>query len=287
MPIDRYLDRIRTCHTADRRAFVPWFVGDVVAGHVHVEHLPLLEAPPTPFARRGGPLVLDGADFASRSRALADLTARLARDGAVRSPLGELYPVFAPGREEALLQVDRAVVAWFGVPAAGVHLNGFVRTGDGLAVWVARRARGKRTFPGHLDNLVAGGQSIGMSPEATLRKECHEEAGIPAALAARAVPAGRLDYTQQDVRSLKVDTLWCFDLELPPDFRPHPVDGEVEAFELWPAATVAQSLRGDGLWKPNCALVALHFLLRTGALDAELSPSGRDRLSRALRGEVA
>lgn len=287
MPIDRYLDRIRVCHTADRRAFAPWFVGDVVAGHVHVEHLPLLEAPPTPFARRGGRLVLDGADFASRSRALADLTARLARDGAVRAPLGEFYPVLAPGREEALLQVDRAVVAWFGVPAAGVHLNGFVRTGDGLAVWVARRALGKRTFPGHLDNLVAGGQSIGMSPEATLRKECHEEAGIPAALAARAVPAGRLDYTQQDVRSLKVDTLWCFDLELSPDFRPHPVDGEVEAFELWPAATVAQSLRGDGLWKPNCALVVLHFLLRTGALDAELSPAERDRLSRALRGEVA
>jgi isopentenyldiphosphate isomerase len=178
----------------------------------------------------------------------------------------------APGAPP-LLQVDRAAVAWFGVGARGVHANGFVRARDGLGLWVARRARGKRTFPGCLDNLVAGGSSIGFRDEATLRKECHEEAGIPQDLAARAVAVGELRYDQQDGLSWKADTLACFDLELPADFVPQPVDGEVESFALLPLADVVRSLAGDDAWKPNCALVVVHFLLRHGALDALGGPA--------------
>jgi hypothetical protein len=107
---------------------------------------------------------------------------------------------------------------------------------------------------------------------------------MPAGLAARAVPVGELRYDQQDGRSWKADTLACFDLELPAAFCPRPVDGEVESFALWPAADVLRSLAGGDPWKPNCALVALHFLLRHGALDADVGSAGCTRLWQALGG---
>jgi 8-oxo-dGTP pyrophosphatase MutT (NUDIX family) len=286
MSLDRYLQRIRVCHTIDEAVFEPWFVhgheaaGEV--GRVHQERVPLLLAAETGFVRDAGRLVLRGDDFAARSRTVANVHTQLVAAGRARGPAGEMYPVPVDAGGAPLLQLDRAVVTWFGVRAQGVHLNGFVRTATGLAMWVARRARGKRTFPGHLDNLVAGGQSIGLEPMATLQKECHEEAGIGAELAARACAVGELHYVHQDGHDRKADTLHCFDLELPATFVPQPIDGEVETFELWPVAQVAASLRGDDVWKPNCALVVLHFLLRHGALHGELDDAARARLEQAL-----
>ncbi len=280
---EHYLHRVRYCHTADLAAFTPWFVGADAVGLIHRDHVAAVMVPPTPFTRDDGRLTVAGGDFGSRSAAFVELVARLAAAGTVPAPTGEPYPV-TTAAGDVLLQLDRAAVPWFGVAARGVHLNGFVRNGRGLSVWVARRARGKRTFPGHLDNLVAGGCALGASAAATLCKEAHEEAGMPAALAQRAVFVGEIAYTQQDGRSLKVDTLRCHDLELPSEFTPRALDGEVESFALWPAERLAASVRGGDPWKPNCALVALHFLLRHGVLDAELGHDERARLWRALHG---
>lgn len=284
MVFSRLLERARLCHTADPTDFRPWFVGEHRAGLVHTSREPLLAATGSPFVRSRERWSLSGADFASRSAALARFAAELARLGHARTALGELYPVEAPTAPAPLLQIDRAVVTWFGVRARGVHLNGLVRTATGLQLWVARRARDKRTFPGHLDNLVAGGQSIDLSPEQTLVKECHEEAGLPASLAAQARSASVLHYTQQDGTLWKPDTLACFDLEVPEHVTPRPVDGEVEAFERWSVAQVVDSLAGDALWKPNCALVVLDCLLRHGALDDWLRGPERVALWHAVRG---
>lgn len=284
MLLPRLLERAQRCHTADRNGFHPWFVGEHRVGFVHGSREPLLAANGAPFLRERGRWQLVGGDFADRSAALACFADELAHSGLARTPLGELYPVEAPTAPAPLLQIDRAFVTWFGVRARGVHLNGLVRTPAGLQLWVARRARDKRTFPGHLDNLVAGGQPIGLSPEQTLQKECHEEAGLPATLAAAARQAGVLHYTQQDGTLWKPDTLVCFDLDLPADVTPRPVDGEVEAFELWSVAQVVDSLAGEALWKPNCALVVLDCLLRHGALDDRLAGSERWALWHAVHG---
>jgi 8-oxo-dGTP pyrophosphatase MutT (NUDIX family) len=279
-----YVSRILACHNADLGAFEPWCVDGVVVGHVHAERVPTLLASAAAFERVGARLQLRGMDFASRSAALAGVVDALVAAGELRPALGELYPVAADLDGTPRLQVDRTAVTWFGVRARGVHLNGWVRRADGLHLWIAERSRGKRTYPGHLDNVVAGGSAIGLSPRETLVKECAEEAGIPAALAERAVGVGSIRYLQQDGRSLKPDHLDLFDLELPADFVPVPHDGEVERFTSMPAAAVAASLRGDGLWKPNCALVALDFLLRHGELDRELPGETRLDLWQRLRG---
>lgn len=284
MVLAALLHRVRVCHTADAAAFAPWFADGVAVGRVHRSRVPLVATAPTPFVLREGRLELAGGDFASRSAALSALVLRLAAAGHVAAPLGEAYGVAAAG-EPPRLQIDRSAVAWFGVASRGVHLNGFVRGGDGLRLWVARRSRGKRTFPGCLDNLVAGGSSIGYRDEATLVKECHEEAGIPADLASRAAAVRELRYDQQDGLSWKADTLACFDLELPAAFTPRPVDGEVESFALLPLADVVASLASNAAWKPNCALVVVDFLLRHGALASALGEAGAARLQNALRGD--
>lgn len=280
----RLLQRIAVCHCAEISAFVPWTAGGEVVGRVHHDRLATLLAPPSPFRNGPGGLELPGADVAARTAAAAAFARQLVASGAIRPLTGERYTARGPTLGPPQLLVDRAAVAWLGVRAAGVHLNGFVRGPGGLSLWVARRASDRRTYPGHLDNLVAGGQSSDLDAVATLRKECHEEAGLPGELAERARPVGALHYVQQDGESLKPDTLTLFDLELPADFVPRPVDGEVESFALWPVDRVLQSLVAAEPWKPNCALVVIDFLLRHGGIDAAVPGPARWRLWNALHG---
>ena len=56
-------------------------------------------------------------------------------------------------------------------------------------MWIGRRSRSKPTYPGLLDNTVAGGCPTGMTARKCLIKECEEEAGIPADWAAKAPAA--------------------------------------------------------------------------------------------------
>jgi 8-oxo-dGTP pyrophosphatase MutT (NUDIX family) len=285
-----YFDIVQACRRADLAVFVPWYIGTSVGhvhcGSVHRDRVPGLLRPGSPFRLVADRLVLQGGDFAARSNELATWLTSLWAANELKPRLGEMYPVTGPADPTPLLQVDPSAVTWLGVRSSGVHLNGYARTRGDLRLWVAVRARGKSTFPGHLDNIVAGGQAIGSTPLQTLVKECDEEAGLPADLAARAVPIGSISYVQQDRLSLKSDTLACFDLELPAAFVPRPADGEVEEFALWPVAKVAESLRDGTPWKPNSAMVTLDFLLRFGCLDAELPTAQRWRLWQALRGEL-
>ena len=61
---------------------------------------------------------------------------------------------------------------------------------------------------------------------------------------------------------------FTFDLPLPADFAPTSLDGETENFELWDLDRVAAAVAnvgGDGtLFKPNCNLVVIDFLVRRG-----------------------
>ena len=96
-------------------------------------------------------------------------------------------------------------------------------------------------------------------------RECGEEAGIPEHIASRALPVGAISYRGRDEQGkLKRDVMFCFDLELPADFVPMPVDGEVESFSLrdlsWVLGRVAEG--GPKGFKPNCNLVVIDFLIR-------------------------
>ncbi|MCB1727966.1 MAG: NUDIX domain-containing protein, partial [Gammaproteobacteria bacterium] len=159
--------------------------------------------------------------------------------------------------------------AYFGVRSFGQHLNGFVRRPDGIHMWIGRRARDRLLFPGALDNMVAGGLPHALGLDENLVKECREEAGVPEALARKAVPVGALSYNRVAPRGFRRDVLYCYDLELPEDFVPQNTDGEVEAFMLLPLAEVAAIVHETDDFKLNCNLVIIDFLIRHGWLDPQ------------------
>ena len=123
--------------------------------------------------------------------------------------------------------------------------------------------------PGKLDHLVAGGLPHGMGLAENLIKECDEEAGITAELAKRAVPVGAVSYCAEMKKGLKPDVLYCYDLELPADFVPHPQDGKTTEFFLWPVDRVAEVVRESEDFKLNCNLVIIDFLIRRGCIPPE------------------
>lgn len=198
---------------------------------------------------------------------LSGLARQLADRGLYRLR-DEAFDVRATPDGPVLAQVDRGAVPVLGVLAEGVHLNGLVRRPDGPWLWVARRAAHKLLDPGKLDHLVGGGVPAGLSPWETLAKEADEEAAIPPALIAAAVPVARLGYAMDYPGGLRRDRLHCYDLVLPEDFVPHPRDGEVESFELWPLRAVLDEVRRSDAFKFNVNLVLIDLFLRFRLLDA-------------------
>lgn len=217
------------------------------------------------------------------SEKLAAILGAMRADGLVPGWRDELYPAVTEFGAPPLFVLERAAAPLLGLKAYGVHVNGFVAGGDGggKRLWVARRSASKATYPGRLDHLAAGGLSHGISPADNVVKECGEEAGIPPHLAARARAVGAVSYETISGRSYKRDVLFCYDLELPPDFVPSNTDGEAESFELLPVEEVAAILRRSDDYKPNCALVVIDFLMRHGYIAPE--EKGYLALLRGLR----
>jgi len=188
----------------------------------------------------------------------------------------EVFDVRATAEGPVLAEIDRGAIPSFGVFAVGVHLNGLVERPDGLHVWIARRSANKSLDPGKLDHITAGGVPAGLTPSETLIKEAEEEAAIPASLASRARHVASLAYTLDRHEGLRRDFVHCYDLDLPADFVPQPVDGEVEAFELWPVAKVMATVRDSDAFKFNVNLVLIDMFLRLGLIESAALRAGLD-----------
>ena len=185
---------------------------------------------------------------------------------------------------ECLFELERTVIPAFGVRGYGLHLTGFVRKGGQISIWVPRRTADRPTYPGQLDNTVAGGHPAGLSLAENLEKECAEEAGLPADIVQQARPTGTIRYRQEIEHGLKDDLIFSYDLELPAGFEPCNSDGEVESFELWPVDEVMDVVESSDSFKFNCNLVLIQFFVRHGLI----TPSHPDysRLLSGLRGDL-
>lgn len=266
-----FLDRIRECNEHDLSQFKPLYIGQNRVGWVRYDMVEQLADYPDVFAITPDTISLNPRldSSESRSTAVKPVLEALRNDGLIPAWRDEIYPVTTAFGGEPLLQMERAAFPCLGVRAYGVHINGFVANGRGLKMWIARRSTNKSTFPGKLDNMVAGGLPIGISLEENIIKECHEEAGIPASLASRAIHAGSISYCKQVPEGLKPDVQFVYDLELPADFEPQPVDGEVEAFYLWPIDHVMDIVSNTTEFKFNCNLVIIDFLVRRGFITSK------------------
>ncbi|CDH59826.1 thiamin pyrophosphokinase-related protein [Lichtheimia corymbifera JMRC:FSU:9682] len=197
----------------------------------------------------------------------------------------ELYPVYGdPSRTDNIAFVmERAATPLLGISTFGVHVNAYTRDQEhGLRMWVARRALTKQTWPGLLDNCVAGGISYEYSTKATVVKECDEEASIPTSIAETATNVGMISYYTYTEYGLQPETQYIFDLCLHNDFTPTPKDGEVDCFYLWDMDQVKKTIL-NGEWKPNCALVAIDFMIRHGIITADNEPNFIDISTRLHR----
>lgn len=230
---------------------------------------------------------LERSDEAARTAAVAEAMRSLKEAGELTGWRDELLEVNTGWGEPPSFLVERAAYhSGFGIRGYGVHVNGYVSEAPGgtpTAMWVARRAATKATWPSMLDHLCAGQQPAGISPRANVIKEAGEEAGVPPELAAAARSVGIVSYRGIDEGGcFSNDAIFCYDMELPPSFVPDAKDGEVESFELWSLERVAQAVAAPvSLFKPNCNLVIIDFLVRHGWLTPE-SP-GYFQLTDGLR----
>lgn len=229
----------------------------------------------------------------SRSDAVAMVLSEMRAVGLIPGWRDELVAVSTSFYAPPALLVERAAYEWFGARGYGVHVNGYVRAPGSTSsrpdkLWLGRRAADKSTWPNMLDHISAGGQPHGIGVMENVIKECGEEAGIPHDLASTAVPVGYVSYCQVDDRGrLKRDTLFCFDIDLPPNFQPVAIDGEVQGFECRAIDSDVMKIVADGGsagYKPNCNLVVLDFLVRHGFIKPEAD--GYLQLVHALRQSV-
>lgn len=270
-----FLDHIRACNAHDLSGFRRFELDGQPVGWVRHAMAEAMAAALPGFLTTPDRLTLapDITGFDARSARLADAARWLAETGVITPLRGEFYPVGIGWGVPPLARLDRAATAVFGTESYGLHVNGVVRGADGAPrLWVATRARDRIIAPGKLDNMVAGGQPIGLTLADNLRKEAQEEAGLPAALVDRAVPVGALGYCLETPEGLKRDRLFLYDLELPPDVTPVNTDGEVESFALWSLEAVAASVRDTQDWKFNVPLVIIDFLIRHGHLTPDDEP---------------
>lgn len=177
----------------------------------------------------------------------------------------ELYTVYLHNRVEAF-KIERAACGLFGVVTYGAHLN--VYQPSPLKVWIPRRSSTKATFPGMLDNSVAGGISNGLSPYETIVKEALEEASIPESISRKLVKsAGCISYVYVTEDGwIQPEVQYVFDMPLLPPYQDLTLrtnDGEAEDFKLLTVEEVNQELK-MGNFKPNCAAVMIDFFIRHG-----------------------
>jgi len=266
-----FIDRVRACSMFDPSLYQPFVVDGAPVGLVKPQFADHLRAFPDVFvvSDDGVTLSLRLSDFQARTAAVSTALRELADRGLFSGWRDEPFPVATSPAGPILFNMERAAIAWFGIRAYGVHLNGIVGGPGSQKMWVGRRSMDRPRAPGKLDQLVAGGQPAGLSLRDNLVKECAEDASVPADLAGRAVSVSAISYVTETGEGLRRDALYVYDLELPPDFEPRNTDGEIETFYLWPIERVLETVRDTDDFKFNCSLVVIDYLIRHGLIEPD------------------
>lgn len=263
-----YLDRIQACNNFDPTHYHALLIDQRVYGQVQPAFARHLADWPDVFSVTSSQVRLNPAlqDYAQRTAAVAPVFQQLYAAGVIDTWVDEAYPVTHSFGGHAELEIERAATNFMGIKTFGIHVNGLVRKADGIHVWVGTRSLDKPFWPGQLDQMVAGGQPVGLGLLENVIKEAQEEANIPEELAQQAQMAGTASYRQQGWRGLDNSTIYIFDLWLPEDFVPENTDGEVIGFELMPLAEIARLTELTTEFKDNCNLVNIDLLLRLGVI---------------------
>ncbi|MGF6758492.1 DUF4743 domain-containing protein [Paraburkholderia sp. GAS42] len=255
----------------DARAHTPFWIGEEQVGWIRKSDVPLLTRWPDVFDFDDARVTLSSRfdTLELRSAALGAVIGALAAEGRIPGWRDETYAIRNAFDASPLAYIERAASRFFGTMTYAVHLNGVVEYGDRAPqLWIARRSDTKATDPGMLDNVVAGGIGWGFGIEATIVKECWEEAGIPEEIAVRAV-AGRTAHVLQSLpEGTQAEQVFIYDLALPADFAPRNQDGEVGEHRLARIDEVARWIE-EGTMTVDASLATLDCLLRRRWIDED------------------
>jgi len=264
-----FLDRIKECDNAGALEFYqPFIAGEVRVGWIHRDFAPNLASFDSVFSIGDQAITLEPGldDYGARTKAVDPVLRALNADGYFAGWRDEAYPVGTGFHHTPLFEMERTAVPRFGVPAYGVHIHGYIRDSADISLWIGRRAEDKPTYPGKLDQMIAGGQPVGISLMNNVIKEAGEEAAVPPELAATAKPVGAISYCHESEEGLKPDVMFVYDLELPRDFVPRNTDGEMSGFTLLSAKEVMEITAESQDFKYNCAVANIDFFMRHGLL---------------------
>ncbi|GJQ85931.1 hypothetical protein Trydic_g21780 [Trypoxylus dichotomus] len=184
----------------------------------------------------------------------------------------EYYDVKAAFDSPPLLRMDRSSTCLFGIKNYGINLNGYVKHPTlGLCLWLQKRSLKKERWPGYWDTMVGGGISSGQTVKETVLKESAEEASISSDFHREIVSVGTVGCFYESDEGIFPNTAFVFDLELPLDFIPRNIDGEVDSFDLVPAEECLRIIE-RGNFKKTVVNVAVDFCIRHSIITPDNHP---------------
>jgi 8-oxo-dGTP pyrophosphatase MutT (NUDIX family) len=249
---------------------VPWYLGgsQAATGHLTLAHAKVLQNLSSQWKHAPLGLRWDTPErtHASRSQALAELATQLHDLRHVTGWRNEKFSYWEdhvigigplcsePGLQlPAAFEMERSAFRFFGLHSHAVHVNGFTNDGH---LWCGRRALTKSIDPGMLDNLAAGGLPVGESLQTCGVREMAEEAGISEVLALTAVSHGNVSTCRAVDRGWHHETLWVYNLLLPPDVTPINQDGEVSEFTCLSPKQVLEAIENNAFTLDAACVIA-------------------------------
>ena len=249
---------------------VPWYLGgsQAATGHLTLAHAKVLQNLSSQWTHAPLGLHWDALDRkpASRSRALAEFAKQLYELGYVTGWRNEKFSywedhVIGTGPQcleptsllPAAFEMERSAFRFFGLRSHAVHVNGFTNEGH---MWCGRRALTKPTDPGMLDNVAAGGLPVGESLQTCAVREMAEEAGLSETLALTAVSDGHVSSCRVVATGWHHETLWVYNLLVPPDVTPVNQDGEVSEFACLSPKQVVDAIASDAFTVDAACVIA-------------------------------
>eukprot|EP00984_Skeletonema_dohrnii_P022129 scaffold11242_cov80-Skeletonema_dohrnii-CCMP3373.AAC.2 len=237
--------------------------------------------------------------FQRRTESFAQVTKKV-----ISRQHSDIYPVYpfvermdpVNDNNVILAHVNRSTAPYLGIDSVGVHLNCYVRQNNVIqGVWLAKRASTKSHHPNYWDTTVAGGQPHNLSLYDNIVKEAHEEAGVPSEwLRNDASNKAFSDHThdpltmttaKEDGSCMKRSFYYSFDLQVPDEWQPTPVDGEVQEFKLYSIEELDRELRFGQSLRPAMRAVLLDFMIRHGLFKEIEGEDDCSELSKAMRRE--
>jgi len=269
-----FLKKIQECNGFDAGQFFDFVVQNQRVGFIAKNKVDTLLEHKNIFNFFNNKIVLnpDLNTYEKRTKTIKDVVLLLQEKKLISAWGDESYAVSSSFNHKSYFSIPRCAAAFFGIKTYGTHLNGYTRKDGKIWVWIARRALHLKFLPGKLDNLAAGGLPAGILPDQNMAKEAREEAQLSSELLHKMQPKSTVSYFLETKEGACPDTMFVYDLELPPETIPTPNKEEVEDFTLYPIEELYKVVNDFDNFKYNATLVMIDFLIRHSAI----TPQNKD-----------